>query len=149
MKKVGIISDTHNMLRPEVKKILQDCDCIIHAGDVCRPEILDEIRWIGDLYVVKGNNDWELGNKLAYINRFSIEGLKFVLVHDKYDLGRDLQDADIVIHGHTHIYSEKIEDERLWLNPGSCGRGRFGGDITMAIMYIDGKKYTVEKMVIS
>ena len=54
MKKIGIISDTHGLLRPEIIEILKDCDCIIHAGDVNKPEILDTLRMMGSIYVVRG-----------------------------------------------------------------------------------------------
>ena len=57
MKKIGIISDTHGLLRPEILEILKGCDCIIHAGDVNKPEILDKLRMMGSIYVVRGNND--------------------------------------------------------------------------------------------
>ena len=57
MKKIGIISDTHGLLRPEILGILKWCDCIIHAGDVNKPEILDKLRMMGSIYVVRGNND--------------------------------------------------------------------------------------------
>ena len=57
MKKIGIISDTHGLLRPEILGILKGCDCIIHAGDVNKPEILDTLRMMGSIYVVRGNND--------------------------------------------------------------------------------------------
>ena len=59
MKKIGIISDTHGLLRSEILEILKDCDCIIHAGDVNKPEILDTLRMMGSIYVVRGNNDKE------------------------------------------------------------------------------------------
>ena len=61
MKKVGIISDTHGLLRPEILKILKDCDCILHAGDVNKPEILDTLRMMGSIYVVRGNKRQRLG----------------------------------------------------------------------------------------
>ena len=57
MKKIGIISDTHGLLRPEILEILKGCYCIIHAGDVNKPEILDKLRMMGSIYVVRGNND--------------------------------------------------------------------------------------------
>ena len=101
-KRIGIISDTHGLLRPEVISILKTCDCILHAGDVDRPEILDQLRYLGSLYVVRGNND------------------------------RD--------------WAEKMIDGRLWLNPGSCGRSRFGGEVTMALMEIDNGNWNVRKI---
>ena len=56
-KKIGIISDTHGLLRPEVLEILRTCDCILHGGDINKPEILDQIRPLASVYVVRGNND--------------------------------------------------------------------------------------------
>ena len=65
MKKIGIISDTHGLLRPEILEILKDCDCIIHAGDVNKPEILDTLRMMGSIYVVRGNNDKDWAEGIA------------------------------------------------------------------------------------
>ena len=93
-KKIGIISDTHGLLRPEVLEILRTCDCILHGGDINKPEILDQIRPLASVYVVRGI------------------------------------------------------DDRLWINPGSCGRRRFDQEITMAVMHVDAGRYQVEKIVI-
>lgn len=147
-KRVGIISDTHGLLRPEVLDILKNCDCILHAGDVNKPEILDTLRLIGNIYVVRGNNDKDWAEGLAQTLTFSIEGVKFFMVHNKKDVAWELGDTDIVVFGHTHKYFEKIIDGRLWLNPGSCGRRRFDQEITMVVMEIEDGKYTVEKVVI-
>ena len=65
-EKIGIISDTHGLLRPEVLEILKDCKYILHAGDVNKDEILDVLRSMGNLYVVRGNNDKDWGRKPAY-----------------------------------------------------------------------------------
>ena len=74
-KRIGIISDTHGLLRPEVISILKTCDCILHAGDVDRPEILDQLRYLGSLYVVRGNNDrdseqWDTDVELRLVQRW-------------------------------------------------------------------------------
>ena len=84
-KKVGIISDTHGLLRPEVIGILKDCDCILHAGDVDRPEILDQLRYLGNLYAVRGNNDGDWARNLSVTLRFKIEGIEFFMTHNKKD----------------------------------------------------------------
>ena len=67
-KKIGIISDTHGLLRPEVLEILRTCDCILHGGDINKPEILDQIRPLASVYVVRGNNDkdWAEGLRLLF-----------------------------------------------------------------------------------
>ena len=145
-KKIGIISDTHGLLRPEVLEILKTCDCILHAGDVDRPEILDQLRPLGNLYAVRGNNDGDWARGIATALRFQIENISFFMTHNKKDVAWDLGDAQVVIFGHTHKYFEKMIDGRLWLNPGSCGRSRFGGEVTMAIMTIGDGKYSVEKI---
>ena len=129
-KKIGIISDTHGLLRPEVLEILRTCDCILHGGDINKPEILDQIRPLASVYVVRGNND------------------KFFMTHNKKDVAWELGSAQVVVFGHTHKYFEKIIDDRLWINPGSCGRRRFDQEITMAVMHVDAGRYQVEKIVI-
>ena len=146
--KVGIISDTHGLLRPEVLEILKSCDCILHGGDINKPEILDALRPLASIYVVRGNNDKDWAEGLAKTLTFSIEGVKFFMVHNKRDVAWDLKDVQVVVFGHSHKYFEREIDGRLWLNPGSCGRSRFGGEVTMAVMTIENGKYIVEKIII-
>lgn len=146
-KKIGIISDTHGLLRPEVLEILKTCDCILHAGDVSDPELLDKIRCLASIYVVRGNNDRDWAEGIAKTLRFNIEGVKFFMTHNKKDVAWELGSAQVVVFGHTHSYFEKMIDGRLWLNPGSCGRSRFGQDATMAVMTVDQGTYHVEKIV--
>ena len=148
MKKIGIISDTHGVLRPEVLKILETCDCIFHVGDFTKPEILDRLRPMASIYAVRGNNDKEWAEGLAKSLQFTIEGVRFFMVHNKKDVAWNLGDVQIVVYGHSHKYCEKMIDGRLWLNPGSCGSSRFGGDVTMAVMTVGNGSYQVEKIVI-
>lgn len=140
--RVAVISDSHGMLRRSVVKEVQDCACILHAGDIVSENDLDELALYGSIYAVRGNNDlWQHGLKdLAGFLRFQIGGVSFFMVHDRWDVSRDLEGVDAVIYGHTHQYSEEMIDGRLWLNPGSCGRRRFGGDVTMAKLTIRGGK---------
>ena len=145
-KKIGIISDTHGLLRPEVLEILKTCDCILHAGDVTRPELLDELRCLASIYVVRGNNDGEWASGIAKTLHFRIEGVEFFMTHNKKDVAWELGNSQIVIFGHSHHFFEEQIDGRLWLNPGSCGRSRFGGEVTMAVMTIGDGKYSVEKI---
>ncbi len=147
-KKLGIISDTHGLLRPEVMDVLRTCDCILHGGDINKPEILDELRPLASIYAVRGNNDREWAEGLAKTLRFTIEGVEFFMTHNKKDVDWNLGSAQVVIFGHTHKYFEKIIDGRLWLNPGSCGRRRFNQEITMAVMTVDQGTFKTEKIVI-
>ena len=140
--RVAVLSDTHGWLRRSVVREVQGCDCILHAGDIIRESDLDELALYGSLYAVRGNNDiWAPGvSELAGTLRFEIGGVSFCMVHDRRDVPRDLTGVDAVIFGHSHRYSEEWKDGRLWLNPGSCGRSRFGGDVTMARLTIRGGK---------
>ncbi len=147
--RVAVLSDTHGMLRREVVAALQDCTHILHAGDIVRESDLDELRLYGSIYAVRGNNDvWQPGlQDLAGVLRFQIAGVSFLMTHDPWDVPRNLEGVQIVVCGHTHRYREETVDGRLWLNPGSCGRSRFGGDVTMAKLLLrDGKILRVERI---
>lgn len=146
--KMGIISDTHGLLREEVKERLKDCTYIFHAGDVDRPEILDELRTMGFLYVVRGNNDGYWAQNLRRSLNFSVGNVKFFMVHDRKDAAWELGDTQVVIFGHSHKYFCQEIDGRLWLNPGSCGRNRFGSEVTMAVMTVENGSWEVEKIVL-
>ena len=147
----AVISDTHGLLRREVVAQLQDCTHIIHAGDIVREADLDELRLYGAIYAVRGNNDlWQNGlQDLAHVLYFKIAGVSFVMTHDRYDLPRDLTGVQAVIYGHSHRYSEEWIDGRLWLNPGSCGRSRYGEDVTMAKLTLRGGRVSkVQRIVL-
>lgn len=147
--RVAVLSDTHGMLRREVVAALQDCTHILHAGDIIRESDLDELRLYGSIYAVRGNNDrWLEGlGSLAGILRFSIAGVSFLMTHDPWDVPRNLEGVQVVVCGHTHRYREETIDGRLWLNPGSCGRARFGGDVTMARLLLqDGKILSIQRI---
>ncbi len=146
--KIGIISDTHGILRPQVMEILKTCDCILHGGDINKPEVLDALRPLASIYAVRGNNDRDWAEGLAKSLHFTIDGVEFFLVHDKKDVAWKLGSVQVVIFGHSHRYFEKEIDGRLWLNPGSCGRRRFSGELTMAVMTVDNDTYQVEKIMI-
>lgn len=145
--KIGIISDTHGLLRSEATEILKKCDYILHAGDVDTPEILDELCLLGFIYVVRGNNDGYWAQNLRRSLNFTIGNIKFFMVHDKKDVAWELGDTQVVIYGHSHKYACEKIDGRLWLNPGSCGRSRFGGAVTMAVMTVENENISVEKIV--
>ena len=145
--KIGVLSDTHGLLRPAVLEVLRSCDCILHGGDVNKPEILDTLRSIAPLYVVRGNNDREWAEGLPQSLTVTLGGIPFFMVHNKKDVPADLGDARVVVFGHSHKYLEQQRDGRLWLNPGSCGRRRFDQEITMAVVTVDDGALRVEKLV--
>ena len=137
MKKIGILSDTHGLLRPEVLEHLQGCDAILHGGDINRQDIIDTLKGIAPVYVVRGNNDKEWAEDLPLFLEFSLFGLCIYMTHKKKDLPKDLSGYDLVVYGHSHKYEEKREGKTLLLNPGSCGPRRFNQEITMAVMTVD------------
>ena len=146
--KLAILSDTHGLLRPEVVERLQTADVILHAGDINKQSIVDQLREFAPLYVVRGNNDKEWAEHLPVTLTFQIEDRRFFLVHNKKEVPKILTGIDAVIFGHSHKYFEQLIDGRLWLNPGSCGKRRFDQEITLAILTVDGRELSAEKIVI-
>lgn len=148
MKRIAVISDTHGLLRPEVIQIVADCDAIIHGGDINNQQILDQLSALAPLYVVRGNNDKEWAEHLPESITVQIEDCAIFVVHNKKFIPSELHGIDAVIFGHSHKYAEQVIDGRLWLNPGSCGKRRFDQEITLAILTINGKELSVEKILI-
>ena len=148
MKRIAVISDTHGLLRPEVIRIITGCDTIIHGGDINNQQILDHLSALAQLYVVRGNNDKEWAEHLPESITVQIEDCAIFVVHNKKFIPSELHGIDAVIFGHSHKYAEQMIDGRLWLNPGSCGKRRFDQEITLAILTINGKELSVEKILI-
>ena len=148
--RVGILSDTHGLLRLQVKDVLKTCDVILHGGDINREAIIKELEAFAPLYVVRGNNDKEWAEGMPEELSFSLEGVSFYMVHNKKGASHEgVSGADVVVYGHSHRYDERVIDGTLWLNPGSCGRSRFGGEVTMAVMTVEDGKYQVEKIILA
>lgn len=149
--KIGIISDTHNLLRPEVIQNLHGCDYILHGGDISSQEILERLEQIAPVKVVRGNNDKEWAEHLPLFLDFELGGVRIYMTHKKKDLPGDLTPYDLVICGHTHQYASSWQDSvgkrrTLVFNPGSCGPRRFIQPITMAILKIDPDGWNVERI---
>ena len=137
MKKIGILSDTHGLLRPEVIQALQGCDAILHGGDINRQEIIDILERIAPVYVVRGNNDKEWADHLPVFLDFELYGLHIYMTHKKKDLPKDLSPYDLVVFGHSHRYEQKPEGSTVLINPGSCGPRRFNQEITLAVLELE------------
>ena len=145
--RIAVISDTHNLLRPEVVEIIKTCDAVLHGGDISGPETLEKIRRAcgtaasyrigggGNFYAVRGNNDRDWAADIPYKLEVHLYGRKFFMTHKKKDIPADV-DADVVIYGHSHKYTQEYVDGVLFLNPGSCGPRRFNQPITMAVLTI-------------
>lgn len=137
MYRIGIISDTHGLLRPEVMEILQACDVIFHAGDIDRQDILEQLKTLKPLYVVRGNADREWAKSLPAELTVELFGHRFYMIHNKKEISADAEGTDFIIYGHSHKYSLEKKNGQIWLNPGSCGRRRFTLPITMALAEIE------------
>ena len=148
---IGIISDTHNLLREEVEDSLRSCDYILHGGDISSQSILDRLNQIAPVKVVRGNNDKEWAEHLPDHLDCELGGVRFYMTHQKKDLPKDLSLYDIVIIGHSHQYLNTWIDcpdghRTLLVNPGSCGPRRFYQSITMAMLKIEEDGWTVKRI---
>jgi putative phosphoesterase len=137
MKTIGVISDTHGVLRPQAIKALQGVDVIIHAGDVGRSDILDELRQIAPVFAVRGNTDYEeWARTLPLTTRVQADQHTILVLHDVQQLGLtpEVHDITAVISGHSH--KPAIEKKRgvLYLNPGSAGPRRFHLPVSVALI---------------
>lgn len=138
MMKIGIISDTHNVLRDEVIDDLKTCDLFFHAGDFVTKDIYQQFNQIGKMVAVKGNNDdFDLPIEI----NMEIKGKHFYMTHQK----SEKKITDFYIFGHSHCYKDEVINGVHYLNPGSCGRRRFSLPLTYMIMYIDENGYSIER----
>ncbi|WP_426234663.1 metallophosphoesterase family protein [Pseudomonas sp. TWP3-2] len=137
--KTAIISDTHNLLRPEALAAIQSCELIIHAGDIGSAAILAQLETIAPVHAVRGNNDQSApwAQDLADVLTFDLNGYQTLLVHDIADVPADLDPAiKIVITGHSHKPLIEWRGERLYINPGSAGPRRFKLPVTLALLEV-------------
>jgi putative phosphoesterase len=140
---VGVISDTHGLIRPEAIAALRGSDLIIHAGDVGRPGVIDALRAVAPTYAVRGNidqGDWAAG--LPHTQRLEVGGLGFLVLHDLSELDLDPATAGVaaVVFGHSHKPSATTRDGILFLNPGSAGPRRFTLPVAVARVGISGRQ---------
>ena len=146
--RLAILSDTHGLLRPQVLEHLKTADAILHGGDINKQSIVDQLRQYAPLYVVRGNNDKEWAADIPHDLTVTLEGMTFFMVHNKKEVPADLSGVDVVVFGHSHKYSEEQRGDVLWLNPGSCGKRRFGQEISLAVLTVDETEYQVQKIVL-
>ena len=144
--KLAILSDTHGLLRSEVRKHLKTVDAILHGGDINKQAIVNQLQQYAPLYIVRGNNDKEWAEDLPHDLTVTLEGVTFFLVHNRKEVPEDLSGVDAVVFGHSHKYVQEERDGMLWLNPGSCGPRRFHQDITMMLAEIMDGQLRVEKV---
>jgi putative phosphoesterase len=137
MARIGVISDTHDLLRPEAIAALKGVKHILHTGDICSGEILTELGRIAPVTAVRGNNDkgtW--AKRIPATDVFTVGGHSIYLIHDLKELDLDPAAAGFaaVIAGHSHKPKLETRDGVLFLNPGSAGPRRFKLPVTLATL---------------
>jgi putative phosphoesterase len=140
---IGVISDTHGLLRPEALAALQGSEHILHAGDIGAPEIIPALEKIAPVTAIRGNVDREpWTKKFPETEVVELAGLLFYLIHDVNALDLNPRTAGFaaVISGHSHQPKQEIKDGVLYFNPGSAGPRRFKLPITLGqLEIVDGK----------
>ena len=147
VQRIGLISDTHGLLRPEALDALRGSDLILHAGDVGKPEILDELRRLAPAVAIRGNVDtspW--AKKLKETELVETAAATFYLIHNINDLNLTPSAAGIhvVLFGHSHQPAQYEKDGVLYINPGSAGPRRFNPPISLARLALATKPWSVD-----
>jgi uncharacterized protein len=138
---IGVISDTHGLLRPEAADALRGSDQIIHAGDVGTPDILDQLRNIAPMTAVRGNvdkGDWAA--ELPETEVLESGGNLIYVLHDLQQLDLKPQAAGfaVVVSGHSHVPKQEMRDGVLYFNPGSAGPRRFKLPVSLGKLIVEG-----------
>jgi putative phosphoesterase len=138
--RIGLVSDTHDLLRPEVLAYLRGSDHIVHAGDICGPQVLQALAALAPLTAVRGNNDqgsW--ASALRETETVVLAGVTIHVLHDLKELVLPPA-AQVVVTGHSHKPAVQERDGVLYVNPGSAGPRRFKLPISAAELQIaDGR----------
>jgi putative phosphoesterase len=147
LKTIGVISDTHGLLRPGAVKVLEGSDFIIHAGDVGDPEILPELQRIAPVTAVRGNIDTQPWSKdLPANDVLEVEDVTIYVLHDisTLDLKPDAAGFSVVIYGHSHKPVQETKNGVLFFNPGSAGPKRFRLPVSLGRLMVDGRKVSAQ-----
>jgi putative phosphoesterase len=145
--RIGVISDTHGLLRPEVLPALAGVDYILHAGDVGDIGIIQTLRTIAPVTAIRGNIDTEGATaSLPASEALELGGHLLYMIHaiDDLDLKPTAAGISVVLYGHSHKASIEYRNGVLFLNPGSCGPHRFKLPVTLSILHLDEKAARAE-----
>jgi putative phosphoesterase len=145
--RIGLISDTHGLLRPEVRTAFAGSELILHAGDVGHPDVLDALREVAPVVAVRGNvdrGDWARGLPLS--RTLMAGGARILVVHDQGQLPSDLGRArpDAVVSGHSHRPLVVERGGVLFVNPSSAGPRRFGLPVCVALLRVEDGRVRAE-----
>ena len=149
--RIGLISDTHGLVRPEALAAMEDMDHILHAGDIVRPDILERLAALAPLTAVRGNNDFgDWADALPESTTLQFGAVKVHMLHALGDLRIDprAEGITVVVSGHSH---KPVVEERagmLYVNPGSAGPRRFRLPISVGELHIDGRSVSARLVMI-
>jgi uncharacterized protein len=137
---IGVISDTHGLVRPQALQALRGVDLIIHAGDIGAPEVVDALKRIAPVVAIKGNNDNEgWATSLPDTKLVQLNAAKLYVIHNVRELDLDpvARGIQVVISGHSHKPSVVKRDGVLYLNPGSAGPRRFKLPVAVGKLHVN------------
>ncbi len=146
-QRIGLISDTHGLLRPEALAALADSDLLIHAGDIGKPEVVAALKKIAPLVAIKGNNDTDSwARHLPETKKITLGALKLYVIHNVKELSFDpaARGFRVVISGHSHKPVIQTKDNVLFVNPGSAGPRRFKLPICVGKLLVQGETVDAE-----
>ena len=144
---IGVISDTHGLLRPEAVAALRAADHIIHAGDIGDPAILERLSKIAPVTAVRGNVDREpWAETIPETNVLEVDGVSIYVLHilENLDLKPRSAGIDAVIYGHSHVPKQEMKDGVLYFNPGSAGPSRFQLPVTVGKLIVQSGEIRAE-----
>ena len=149
---IGVISDTHGLLRPEAMEVLRGSEHIIHAGDVGSPEILEKLSTLAPVIAVRGNIDqgaWS--RRLAETQVLELGGVSIYVLHDlaQLDLKPKAAGFSVVVSGHSHVPKRETRDGVLYFNPGSAGPRRFKLPVSLGRLVVEAGGVTGELVQLS
>jgi putative phosphoesterase len=147
MINVGLISDTHGLLRPQAVATLAGVEAIIHAGDIGTPEVIEALRQVAPVHAVRGNNDrgpW--ARRLPEVLVLRMGGVRIKVLHDVKAIGEESDAAglQVVVSGHSHKPGVTRRDGILFVNPGSAGPRRFSLPVSVGFLRIEGEAADAE-----
>lgn len=138
--RIGVISDTHGLLRPQALAALRDCDRIIHAGDIGDPEILAALASIAPLTAIRGNVDREpWAREIPPTNVLEVENISIYILHNlaELDLQPEAAGFAAVVYGHSHAPKQETKNGVMYFNPGSAGPKRFQLPVSVGRLVVE------------
>jgi uncharacterized protein len=149
---IGVISDTHGLLRPEALAVLHGSDYIIHAGDIGDPGIITKLNEIAPVTAVRGNIDREpWARKIPATDVLEVGGVLIYVLHNlvELDLKPEAAGFAAVIYGHSHVPKQEMKNGVLYFNPGSAGPRRFKLPICLGKLHIQGGRIKAEVIMLN